>query len=103
VIRFDLYFPDAASTQKIEAWLQEQARSAQLQLRGPTSLKTIPGSLHWHITAGKHAGTLEVTIDPGRRVVTITVHANRRGTWAGDAAEAWAHALSEVLLTDGGE
>jgi hypothetical protein len=94
--------PDTASVHTIVAWLQEQGRSAHLQLRGPTTLKTIPGSRHWHISAGKDSGTLEVTIDTVRHVATISVHANRRGNWAGEAAKEWAHALRTVLLADSG-
>ncbi len=102
MISFEIDIPDMSSVRAVEAWLQERVQSAGLHLRGPITLKTIPGSLHWHLSAGQGSGTLEVTIDRVRKVVTVSVHANRRGTWAGAAVESWARGLTDVLCGGGG-
>ena len=49
-----------------------------------TSLKTRPGSIHWHIKhSGEASGTLEATwLASGE--AWLSVHKNRQAEWIGD-------------------
>ncbi len=55
-------------------------------------------SMHWHI-AGAHqgAGTIEVTYLPSSGKLTVLVHDNRRGSWAGHAYKDLAHEVEDLV------
>ncbi len=46
------------------------------------TLRSLPGSAHWHLHRGRGLGTVELTFDPSGPTVTVALHENRRGTWA---------------------
>jgi len=52
---------------------------------------------HWHMTRGKGGGTLEVTLDRGNESITVAVHDNRQGNWAGEALDWLGSALQESV------
>jgi len=71
----------------VESILQEWAsvQSARVTPRGRLArrYKTQGASMHWHITGLKAGmGTVEVTYDPDRGKLEVSVHDNRRGYWA---------------------
>ena len=43
------------------------------------TLRKYPGCLHYHFKAGRHPGTLEVTVMPQQRQVWVEVRSNRSG------------------------
>ena len=45
------------------------------------SLKSFPGSTHWHLKRGRGRGTLELTWWPVRRRLWIKVQAGRTAPW----------------------
>jgi hypothetical protein len=48
--------------------------------------KTAGENMHWHIAGLKKGmGTVEVTYTPSVGMLTVLVHDNRRGLWAGQA------------------
>ena len=53
-----------------------------------SALKTIPGSVHWHYRSGRReqSGIVEVTFLPAERQIEVSIHENRRGSWAMSAA-----------------
>jgi hypothetical protein len=73
------------TTDQIATWLLRYVEHNGLTIRLQGTLRTIPGSTHWHLTRGPRSGTLELTYDPQLCLVIVAVHNNRRGTWAGEA------------------
>lgn len=71
----------------ISSVVDDYCRQAGLTCK-EMSLKSKPGSLHWHMQKPGSAGTLEATFCKGE--LTIAVRANRRGAWTDDAAESLA-------------
>ncbi len=47
------------------------------------TLKSFPGSIHWHMKQGKAQGVLEVTVHKDR--AWISVQDGRKGEWIEDA------------------
>ncbi len=45
------------------------------------SLKTYPGSTHWHCKRGRETGTLEITYWPTKRRAWFKVQNGRRADW----------------------
>jgi hypothetical protein len=72
--------------EQIVAWLAHYGENSGLTIRSQGTLRTVPGSTHWHLTRGRGSGTIELTYDPRHWLVIVAVHDNRRGTWAGEAA-----------------
>ena len=51
------------------------------------TLKSFPGSIHWHLKQGKEPGTLEITYWPAERRAWLSIQDGRRGTWIDAKAE----------------
>lgn len=66
--------------------------SLTITLRG--TLRSFPGSTHWHLKRGNERGVLEVTLWPAGRRLWITVQSGRTGLWT----EAAAAALRDTLI-----
>jgi len=61
--------------------------------------KTKGENLHWHIKGLRIGmGTVEVTYLPSSGSLTVLVHDNRRGSWAGRAFSELAHAFRKSGL-----
>ncbi len=61
--------------------------------------KTEGENVHWHIAgAEKGMGTVEVTYLPSSGGLTVSVHDNRRGFWAGQAFENLARKLENLRI-----
>src|SRR6266571_3148550 len=62
--------------------------------------KTPEESMHWHITGRtKGMGTVEVTYVPSKGRLTVLVHDNRQGFWAGEAYENLAEKMKRLFST----
>ncbi len=60
--------------------------------------RTAGEDMHWHITGrSKGAGTVEVTYLPSIGRLTVLVHDNRRGLWAGDAYRSLAEEVNRLF------
>jgi hypothetical protein len=71
------------------------AVSGSVTLEG--TLRSYPGSLHWHVQAAGQTGTIEATYWPQRNELWASVHANREGAWAGEAFDRFVAQLGELL------
>lgn len=54
----------------------------QIGMRG--TLRTYPGSQHWHLHKPDERGTLEITLWPAGTRVWFSVQAGRRAEWIAD-------------------
>jgi hypothetical protein len=97
MIRYDIRLPPDRDESWMQGWLHAYAREMDLSVGARTTLRTVPDIAHWHVTRGKRSGTLDFTFDPWARRVTIAVHDNRRGQWAGTAAESLSRRLQHDL------
>jgi len=62
--------------------------------------KTLGESMHWHITGrAKGMGTVEVTYLRSNGRLTVLVHDNRQGFWAGEAYENLAEKMKRLFGT----
>lgn len=65
---------------RISAWAVENL----LEISEPTTLRSYPGCVHWHITQTGKSGVLELTWWPGGRRFWFKVAANRKAEWIDD-------------------
>ena len=97
MMQYELELPEDYTWEDIEPLLEGQAQRSGFELGSRSSLQTVPGSSHWHATRGEGSGTLEFTHDPEASCLIVSVHDDRRGEWAGEAAPAVATALLRHL------
>lgn len=76
------YYEDNPSNQ-IHALCAE----AELDVRSECSLKTLPGSEHWHIIKPGTSGTLELTWFPKAQRFWVKVASNREASWIDEAIQ----------------
>jgi hypothetical protein len=70
----------------LEAWAQREDAQVRPMGRLVRSYKTRGENMHWHVTGLKKGmGSVEVTHTPSVGTLTVLVHDNRRGLWAGQA------------------
>ena len=69
------------SEEQLAALIEEAAAHYGLRLRMKGTLRTYPGSEHWHFQKPGERGTLEVTLWPAGKRVWFSVQAGRRAAW----------------------
>src|SRR5690242_11873438 len=76
----------------------ETAKALELLIVSEGTLKTYPGSRHWHMKRPGAWGTLEVTVRPELKKLYVIYHANRIGNgWVVETAPKMAEMLSRAL------
>ena len=76
--------PPHADLARVKGLVESTCRSRGLSGHVKTSLKSYPGSVHWHFKKGDERGVIEVTFWEGQRRLWINVHSNRTGPWTTD-------------------
>jgi hypothetical protein len=71
----------AGREEQLAALIEGAADQYGLQIRMRGSLRTYPGSKHWHFQKPGERGTLEVTLWPAGKRVWFSVQAGRRAAW----------------------
>lgn len=61
------------------------------------TLKSFPGSRHWHLRRAKMPGVMEVTYRQEANQLWVSVHDNRDGGWARRACPNFARALARQV------
>ncbi|HEX4919763.1 MAG TPA: hypothetical protein VFV92_03385, partial [Candidatus Bathyarchaeia archaeon] len=81
----------------LEAWAGREGAAVKPMGRLVRRYKSKGDNMHWHITGLRDGmGTVEITYTPSARLLTVLVHENRRGTWAGHAYLTLAHQLDQL-------
>ena len=75
----------------------EAAAMYSLQVASDGTLKSLPGSRHWHLKRPKEPGTLEITYCPNDGRLWVCYHSNRAGRWVPELAMPFAKALARRL------
>lgn len=70
-------------------WVEAMATRAGLTKGLRRTLKTYPGSVHWHLTKPGERGVLEVTWWPASRRLWLKVHPMREADWIDEAIAAF--------------
>jgi hypothetical protein len=78
---YEVKIPDYADMRSVEFLVQEASRARGLVITMKTTLKSYPGSIHWHLKKGDQRGTLEATFWKQERRLWLAVHSNRTGDW----------------------
>jgi hypothetical protein len=97
VTEFRIDLREQYSADTIDECLKALATIDELRVSHPIKPRTRPDTTHWHLSSSHGSGTVEVTLHPGLRSLTIVVRRNRRGTWAGDAAPSIAERLQSTI------
>ena len=79
---------------RVEAALHR--RGLRLTMKG--TLKTCPGSTHWHYKLGREPGTLELTLWPAKQRLWISVQAGRTAPWIEEVLPALQHELACAMV-----
>ena len=84
----------------LKAWARRHDADVRPMGRLVRRFKTEGENMHWHIVGlRKGMGTVEVTYLPSSGRLTVLVHDNRRGVWAGRAFENLAHEIKELGIS----
>lgn len=67
---------------------------ADLRVTMRGTLKSFPGSTHWHLKSGKASGTLEITYWPAERRAWFSIQAGRAAEWIDGKLEELQRAIS---------
>ncbi len=67
--------------EQLAALIEAAAENNGLQIRMRGTLRTYPGSQHWHFQKPGERGTLEVTLLSAGNRVWFSVQAGRRAVW----------------------
>lgn len=96
--RHDITLPPDGDPAAIAAFVERLCLADCLTLTLRSTLAAYPGGTHWHWKRGRERETLEVMLWPQGRP-WVSVHANRAGHWAGEAAVRRVQSLAVTLGT----
>ena len=80
----EIHVDPAAIEEQLTPLLEGAIAHFGLEIRMRGTLRTYPGSEHWHIYKPGERGTLEVTMWPEGKRVWFSVQAGRRAGWIAD-------------------
>jgi hypothetical protein len=69
------------------ARIERAAAAENLEIGERMTLRTCPGSIHWHLRRPGVKGVLELTYWPSQGRLWFTVHANRQADWIAPSIE----------------
>jgi hypothetical protein len=82
----DIDVPANVTPENVVATIDAAIAALGLNVALLASLKSFPGSTHWHLKRGREPGTLEITWWPSRRRLWIKIQAGRSAAWIGKTA-----------------
>lgn len=81
----------------IATWAKRHDAEVRPMGRLVRRYKTRGENIHWHISGiRKGMGTVEVTYLPSSGKLTVLVHDNRRGTWAGQVYKTMSREMEKI-------
>jgi hypothetical protein len=82
----------------LKAWAEREKADVRPMGRLARRYRTEGENMHWHITGLQRGmGTVEVTYLPSDGRLSVLVHDNRRGYWAGQAYADLADKLKKLI------
>lgn len=83
--RFELPLPTGADQKQIIDVFETLVMHLGLTVASRGTLKTLPGSVHWHLKKGSESGTLEATLQFDEQNFRMSYHENRQASWFNEA------------------
>lgn len=83
----DIKLPATVDSMVVQTIVDDVGRRAALKTTMKTTLKSYPGSIHWHFKKGTERGILEVTWWPRNAQpprLWLSVHGNREAPWTAE-------------------
>ena len=88
----------------LKTWAERQNADVKPMGRLVRPYETKGENMHWHIAGRtKGMGTVEATYLPSTGRLTVLIHDNRRGFWAGQAYKELANDIRSLLVEAGRE
>ena len=85
----------AADIRDVERHIERAIASIpQLRVASRGTLKTRPGSIHWHLKFARDLGTLELTYWPAEQRLWFKIHPRRRADWMEDVVQRLSRAIT---------
>ncbi|HYL43935.1 MAG TPA: hypothetical protein VEU97_11155 [Ktedonobacteraceae bacterium] len=94
----ELHIDPLADEEQVAHLIEAAAARYGLQVHLQTTLRSYPGSQHWHLRKQGESGTLEITCWPKGKRAWIGVHTNRQGGWITEVLPGIKMWLEERLL-----
>ena len=82
--QIEIHIDPAGIEDQLTPLLEEAIAHFGLEIRMKGTLRTYPGSQHWHIYQPGERGTLEITMLPEGKRVWLSVQSGRRAGWIAD-------------------
>lgn len=95
--RIDIGVPDHLPADKIISVIERTILGLGLNVMMRGTLKTFPGSTHWHTKRGRGRGTLEITWWPTERKLWIKIQAGRTAAWIEEIAPRLKNQVESLL------
>jgi hypothetical protein len=92
-----IHVPESPSPDKVVLVVERVIGNLGLTVTMRGTLKTYPGSIHWHLKRGQGRGTLEITWWPERRRLWMKIQAGRTAAWINDIAPRFIQKLESRL------
>ena len=80
----EVHVNQAGTEERLTSLIEGAATQFGLHIGMRGTLRTYPGSRHWHLRKPGERGTLEVTLWPAGKRVWLSVQAGRRAEWIAD-------------------
>jgi hypothetical protein len=77
----EIALPPGADVTHVASIVEAAINDAALTVTLRDSLRTYPGSIHWHAQRPSERGTLEITVWPQQRRLWFKVARNRQAPW----------------------
>jgi hypothetical protein len=77
--------------------IERCAAAEGLDIGQRMTLRTFPGSIHWHLRLPSVKGVLELTYWPEQRRLWFAVHSNRQSEWIAPAIERLRTCLQQAV------
>jgi len=85
---------------RAEDVVEECCRKAGLEVTMKSTLRSYPGSIHWHFKRpGETRGSLEITLWRERRRAWFSVHDGRGAAWIDDAVNSLRRSIESEITT----
>jgi len=89
----------AVTEERLATLIEEAATRYGLRIHMKGTLRTYPGSQHWHLHKPGERGTLEVTLWSARKRLWLSVQAGRRANWITELLAQFKAWLEEQMST----
>ena len=95
-----VHIPPQFPAERVAAVVDAAVQQMSLDIVSRGTLKTYPGSVHWHTKRDTESGTLEITWWPQRRRLWLKVQRGRTAKWIDEAMPQLKAQLEQALHRD---